>query len=88
MKRSVAVIIAARPLFMSAAPRPYSMPSRTTGSNGSVCHSSRGPGRHDIRMTGEAQQRPLVAVQRPEILDRPERHALDPKADSFQPLAR
>ena len=40
---SVAVIMAASPLFMSAAPRPNSNPSRITGSKGSVCHSSSGP---------------------------------------------
>ena len=36
--------MAATPLFMSAAPRPKSRPSRTTGSKGSDCHFSRGPG--------------------------------------------
>src|SRR5688572_26811576 len=29
--------------FMSAAPRPYSLPSRMVGTNGSECHSLSGP---------------------------------------------
>ena len=40
---SHAVTIAASPLFMSAAPRPYKRPSLITGRNGSPCHSSSGP---------------------------------------------
>jgi hypothetical protein len=39
----VAVSIAASPLFMSAAPRPYSTPSRISGWNGCDFHSSSGP---------------------------------------------
>ena len=33
-----ALTIAASEPFMSAAPRPYNMPSRTAGVNGSLCH--------------------------------------------------
>src|ERR1700678_582679 len=40
---SQAVSMAARPLFMSAAPRPYNKPSLMTGLKGSLCHSSSGP---------------------------------------------
>jgi hypothetical protein len=43
MNSSAAVTIAAIPLFMSAAPRPNSWPSRITGSNGSECQCSSGP---------------------------------------------
>src|SRR3954471_22152435 len=43
-------------------------------------------GRHDVCMTSETQHRPCVAMSRPEILDRAERHALDAKADGFQAL--
>src|SRR6266849_5304419 len=43
-KRSAAVTNAATEVFMSAAPRPKSLPSRSVGSNGSECHFSSGPG--------------------------------------------
>ena len=42
--RSAAVIIAATDAFMSAAPRPYSRPSRSVGVKGSLVHCSIGPG--------------------------------------------
>ncbi len=42
-KASVAVTNAASELFMSAAPRPNSRPSRSTGANGSERHSASGP---------------------------------------------
>ena len=41
-------------------------------------------GRYDVGMTGEAQHRAAIAMARPEVLDRTERHALDPEA---RPLA-
>jgi hypothetical protein len=44
-------------------------------------------GRHDIGMAREAQDRTLAAVSRPEILDRSERHPLDPKAQGLKALA-
>src|SRR5271169_72873 len=40
---SIEVTKAASEPFMSAAPRPYSMPSSTVGVNGSLCHFSTGP---------------------------------------------
>ena len=43
MKFSAAVTNAAIDAFMSQAPRPYSMPSRMTGTNGSLCQRSSGP---------------------------------------------
>ena len=39
----MAVTMAAREVFMSAAPRPYSRPSRSVGTNGSDSHWSSGP---------------------------------------------
>src|SRR5690606_25975615 len=42
-KRSAATTNAATLPFMSAAPRPYSTPSRISGTNGSLDHASRGP---------------------------------------------
>ena len=42
--RSAAVIMAATDAFMSAAPRPYSRPSRSAGVKGSLVHCSIGPG--------------------------------------------
>src|SRR6266496_2470172 len=42
-KRSAATTKAAIDDFMSAAPRPYSLPSRTVGTKGSECHSLSGP---------------------------------------------
>ena len=42
--RSAAVTIAATDAFMSAAPRPYSRPSRSVGVKGSLVHCSTGPG--------------------------------------------
>src|SRR3954468_3000780 len=42
-KRSAATTNAAMEDFMSAAPRPNSLPSRTVGTNGSECHSESGP---------------------------------------------
>jgi succinyl-diaminopimelate desuccinylase len=61
MKRSVAVTMAARLLFMSAAPRAYSTPSTLTGSKGSVRQSSRGPvlcfaGHTDVVPTGPREE--------------------------------
>ena len=43
-KRSSATTNAATLPFMSAVPRPYSLPSRTSGTNGSLLQLSRGPG--------------------------------------------
>ncbi len=43
-KPSSATTNAATLPFMSAAPRPCSTPSRTSGTNGSLAHASRGPG--------------------------------------------
>ena len=40
---SMLVTNAANDVFMSAAPRAYSMPSTMVGSNGGVCHFSMGP---------------------------------------------
>ena len=71
---------------MSAAPRPYRTPSRTTGSNGIGMPLLARAGGHDIRMTGEAQHRPCAAMPRPEVLDRSERHALDAEAVRLQAL--
>ena len=42
-KRSQAVTKQAILVFMSAAPRPYNLPSRSVGSNGSESHFSTGP---------------------------------------------
>ena len=58
---SQAVTMAARPLFMSAAPRPYSRPSWMTGVKGSLCHSSERPRRHHIGVAGEAKHRRAAA---------------------------
>ena len=43
-RRAQATAIAATAPFMSAAPRPYSRPSRTSGANGSLRHAAAGPG--------------------------------------------
>ena len=43
MNSSQATTIAAIEVFMSAAPRPYSLPSRRVGVNGCECHWSTGP---------------------------------------------
>ena len=42
-KRSEATTIAARAVFMSAEPRPYNLPSRMLGKNGSEFHASNCP---------------------------------------------
>src|SRR5262245_21492990 len=42
-KASAAITNAAIEDFMSAAPRPYSLPSRMVGTKGSECHSDSGP---------------------------------------------
>ena len=42
---------------MSAAPRPYSQPSRSVGTNGSDCHCGERAGRHDVGVAGEADER-------------------------------
>ena len=44
------------------------------------------PGRHDVGMTGEAQDRTLAAVARPEIFDGAERHVLDAETEGLQAL--
>ena len=41
---NITTTIAASDVFMSLAPRPYSLPSCTTGSNGADVHCSAGPG--------------------------------------------
>src|SRR5437868_12336168 len=40
---SMATTMAAMEVFMSAAPRPYSLPSRCVGAKGSLCHWASGP---------------------------------------------
>ena len=69
-KASMAVTKAASEPFMSAAPRPYSQPSRSIGTNGSARPScSTRAGRHDVGVPGEADQRARVAAARPEVGD-------------------
>ena len=55
---SRATTMAATPPFMSAAPRPYSQPSRSVSAKGSLCHSSRGA-------TSTASMWPLSSRLRP-----------------------
>ena len=45
------------------------------------------PGRHDIGVPGETKHRAGIALACPQVLDRPERHALKAKAKWLQPLA-
>ena len=58
----------------------------STGSNGSLRHSSERPGRHHIGMAGEAKHRAAAAALRPEIIDRTEAQVLDLEADRLQTL--
>ncbi len=51
ISRSIATTIAASAVFMSAAPRPNSLPSRTIGSNGGEVHCSTRTGRHHVGVT-------------------------------------
>src|SRR5687767_12392424 len=44
------------------------------------------PGRYDVGMAGEAQERPPAAVCGPEIFDGPERHVLDAETVRLQAL--
>ncbi len=68
-KASAAVSMAARPLFMSAAPRPNSRPSRDGGLERLGAPFLQGAGGHHIGVAGEAQHRRAAAVGGPEILD-------------------
>jgi hypothetical protein len=44
------------------------------------------PGRDDVSVPGEAQQRALLAADGPQVRDRAERHALDAKSRCRQTL--
>ena len=71
--------------FMSAAPRPYSMPSRMVGVNGSLCHLSTGP--VGTTSVWPAKQTSGVAAPRPQIVHLAVAHHLQFEADFFQALA-
>ena len=78
--------MAASPLFMSAAPRPYSMPSAMTGVNGSLRHSSSGPGGTTSVCPAKQNTGRHGSALRPEIVDRTEAQALHLEADGLEPL--
>ena len=80
--------MAAMPLFMSAAPRPYSTPSRMSGWNGSECQAFARPGGHHVGVAGKTQQRRCLPAHRPEVVDLAEAQSLDPEAQRFEPRAR
>ena len=69
---------------MSAAPRPYSMPSRIVGSNGGLNHVLHRAGGHHIGVSGKHHDGAGRAAPRPEIVHVAEAHPLDPEAELFQ----
>ena len=69
---------------MSAEPRPYSLPSRSVGVNGSLSHCSTGPvGTTSVwpakQITGAGR-----AASRPKIIDKAKAHRLDLKTELLQ----
>ena len=81
---SIAVTKAASEAFMSAAPRPYSQPSRSTGTNGSDVHCSRGPVGTTSVCPAKQTSGPRVAAPRPEIGDAAHGDRLAAKAQRCQ----
>ena len=76
--------MAASPLFMSAAPRPYRTPSWITGSNGSVRQSLARAGGHDVGVAGEAEHRLVGAAPGPQVIDRAEFQPLDAEPERLE----
>ena len=87
MKSSHASTMAASPLFMSAAPRPYRKPSRTTGAKGSLCHSSSGPGGTTSVCPAKQNSGPDSPRRAHKLSTWPKRRFSTLKPSASQPLA-